>query len=102
MALGGGGARIYNQLADAFGLDLTFAELKILSTVVAVALKTGKEVAIQEGKVTDAIRATISVPGVFLPVELGPYQFVDGGLLINVPVDIVRQMGVDIEIVVEV
>ena len=50
----------------------------------------------------DAIRATISVPGVFVPVERGSYRLVDGGILNNVPADVVRDLGADIVIAVDV
>lgn len=96
------GVRIYNLLADTLGPDLTFADLNLPVAMLAVDVKTGKEVVIREGKVTDAVRATISVPGVFVPFDLPPYRLIDGGVLNNVPVDITHQMGAEIVIAVDV
>ena len=54
------------------------------------------------GDLTSAMRASISAPGVFAPVERDGRQLVDGGIADNVPVDIARSMGVDVLIVVDV
>jgi NTE family protein len=88
------GVRIYNLLADTLGPDLTFADLNLPVAMLAVDVR--------EGKVTDAVRATISVPGVFVPFDLPPYRLIDGGVLNNVPVDITHQMGAEIVIAVDV
>lgn len=96
------GTRILNQLADTLGPDLTFQDLKIPLAVMAVDLRTGREVMLAEGKVVDAIRATISVPGIFQPVELEPYLLVDGGTLDNVPVEAARKLGAEKVIAVDV
>jgi NTE family protein len=96
------GNRIYEELAENLGPDLTFADLRVPLAVVAVDMPTGREVVLREGNVIDAVRATISVPGVFIPVQLGPYRLVDGGVLNNVPVDVARAMGADVVIAVNV
>jgi NTE family protein len=49
-----------------------------------------------------ALRATTAVPGLFAPVEMDGQRLVDGGLLNNVPADVVRRMGVEIVIAVDV
>ena len=54
------------------------------------------------GSVAAAIRATISVPAIFEPIEFGDYRLVDGGMLNNVPVDVVRNLGADVVIAVDV
>ena len=54
------------------------------------------------GDLTTAMRASVSAPGVFAPVERDGRMLVDGGVADNVPVDIARQMGVDVLIVVDV
>jgi NTE family protein len=87
------GRRIYNFLADLIGESLTFADLKLPLAMVAVDILTGRDVVLQGGSVIDAVRATISVPGVFMPMDLGPYRLVDGGVLNNVPVDVARTLG---------
>lgn len=96
------GTRLYRQLASLIGEEMTFADLKIPSALMAVDLFTGREVVLSEGKVVDAIRATMSVPGVFEPVPRGDLLLVDGGILNNVPVDIVCQAGMQLSIAVDV
>jgi len=80
--------------------DTTFNELQIPLTVVATDLKTGESVQIREGKISDAIRASISLPFVFNPVKRGDRLLLDGGLSEPVPVRAVREMGADIVIAV--
>lgn len=96
------GARIYNYLAEKLGDTLTFADLAIPLGLVAVDVLTGREVILQKSWVVDAVRATISVPGFFEPVDYGPYRLVDGGVLNNVPVDVARRLGADFVIAVDV
>ncbi len=96
------GGRIYNLLAEVLGLDMTFADLQLPLAMVAVDARTGCEVILKEGKVVDAVRATISVPGVFLPVEQDNMILVDGGILNNVPTDVAHDMGADLVIAVDV
>ncbi len=86
------GRRIYNFMADLLGEDLTFADLRLPLAMVAVDIFTGREVVLQGGLVIDAVRATISVPGIFEPVDLGDYRLVDGGVLDNVPIDVARNV----------
>lgn len=82
--------------------DATFAEARIPLALVAVDLKSGEEVVMQEGKVVDALRATISVPGIFTPYTCNGKILVDGGVLNNLPADVVRQMGAEVVIAVDV
>lgn len=96
------GNRIYDLMAAKLGPHRTFASLRRPFAVVAVDTLTGREVVLQEGWVPDAVRATMSIPGIFAPVEIGPYRLVDGGLLNNVPVDVVRQLGGEFVIAVDV
>ena len=79
-----------------------FEDLDIPLTLTAVDLNSNQEVHISEGNVADALRATVSIPGVFLPVEHAGMRLVDGGLLNNLPVDIVRDMGADVILGVDV
>ncbi len=96
------GARIQAHLASLIGAERTFAELTTPLAIVASDMNSGREVVFQEGRVIDALRATMSVPGVFRPYELGPYRLVDGGILNNVPTDIVRRMGATVVIAQDV
>jgi NTE family protein len=79
-------------LQEFFG-DRTFSDLSIPCAVVAVDLKAGKEVHLHEGKLVDAILATVAVPGVFPPKRFGDTQLVDGAVLNPVPVSVARSMA---------
>src|SRR5580692_8130943 len=68
---------------------------------VATNLETGSKRIIADGDLTTAMRASMSVPGLFAPVEYRGELLVDGGLTDNLPIDIARSMGVDILIVVD-
>ncbi len=67
---------------------------------VSTNLSSGEEVVISEGDVIEAVRASISVPGIFTPVIRGEAVLVDGGLVNPVPVSVVRNMGADFVIAV--
>ncbi|HHY47510.1 MAG TPA: patatin family protein [Firmicutes bacterium] len=75
--------------------DKTFAELAIPFAAVACDLEEGTEVVLREGPVAEAIRASISIPGIAVPVRLGGRLLVDGAVLNRVPVNAVRAMGAD-------
>ncbi len=79
-----------------------FDHLPIAFRAVATDLETGEGVIINSGDLVTAMRASMSAPGVFEPVELNGHLLVDGGLYNNLPVDIARQMNVDVLIVVDV
>ena len=76
-------------------------DCKIPFVAVATDLKTGESVVLNKGKIAQAIRASISIPLVFKPVKIdGKRTLADGGLSAPVPVEIVRDMGADIVIAV--
>jgi NTE family protein len=79
-----------------------FDELPTPFRALATDLETGDGVTIDSGDLTSAMRASMSAPGVFAPVERDGRLLVDGGISENLPVDIARSMGVDILIVVDV
>ena len=78
-----------------------FSTLPIPYRCVAVDLVDGKEVVLSSGSLPMAMRATMSIPGVFAPVEWNGMMLVDGGALNNLPVDVVRDMGADVVICVD-
>jgi len=80
----------------------TFDDLRIPLTLVAVDINSGEEVHINTGSVPHAVRATVAVPGLLAPVEEDGMCLVDGGLLNNLPTDVVRDMGADIVLAVDV
>ena len=85
--------------------DTTFEDLRdrgISFAVVAADLDKEEPVYISEGRIDDAVRASMSIPGVFEPVCWGGRVLVDGGLMDNVPVDAARSLGARLVIGVEV
>ena len=80
----------------------SFDDLPTPFRAIATDLETGQEVVMGSGDLTSAMRASLSAPGVFAPVERGGRMLVDGGISDNVPVDVARAMGVDVVIVVDV
>ena len=79
-----------------------FDKLPIPFRAVATNMVTGKEVVFDSRPLYQAMRASMSVPGMFAPVELDGRILGDGGLVNNLPVDIVRAMGADIVIAVNI
>jgi NTE family protein len=79
----------------------TFAELEIPLAIVATELNSGKEFIFTEGDVAKAVRASISVPGVFIPYAMDDMLFIDGAVINPTPMDTVRNMGADIVIAVD-
>lgn len=77
---------------------LSFDDLPIPFRCVSTEIVSGEPYVFQNGSLSDAMRATMSIPGVFAPVRRGNQIFVDGGLLDNLPTDVVRKMGADVVI----
>ena len=78
----------------------TFDDLPIPFRAVATDIETGKRVVLDRGELAGAMRASMSVPGVFAPYSLDGKLLVDGGMSDNVPIDVAREMGADVVIVV--
>ncbi len=73
-----------------------FEDLPVPFSAVAVDLSSGKEVVFTSGPLARGVRASCSVPGVFEPLVEGEGVLVDGGLLNEVPADVVRRMGAEV------
>ncbi|MEJ2448507.1 MAG: patatin-like phospholipase family protein [Anaerolineales bacterium] len=82
-----------HQVLEGFLGGLNFSDLKIPLALTAVDLDEMKEVVIRQGSVLDAVMATIAIPGVFPPKELGNRILVDGMVLHAVPVSTARQIS---------
>ena len=78
----------------------SFDQLPIPFRCVGTDLVSGKEIVFENGSLAKAMRATMSIPGLFSPVRDGDKVYVDGGLVSNLPTDVVRKMGADIVIAV--
>ncbi len=79
-----------------------FDELPIPFRAIATDLESGKPYVIDHGNLGLAMRASMAVPGVFTPIEIDGKILVDGGVVNNLPVDVVKEMGADIIIAVDV
>ena len=91
--------RFEGLIRDTIGVE-DFRDLAIPLSTVAVDLTTGRQVVFNLGPIARAVRASCSVPGVFEPVQEGEGVLVDGGLLNEVPADVVRAMGADVVLAV--
>lgn len=89
---------IIDQYVLAYSEDRSFDTLPVPFRCVATDLVTGKPVVFKDGSIANALRATMSIPGVFAPIPVKAQVFADGGLLDNLPTDVVKQMGADIVI----
>lgn len=81
--------------------DRPIEELAVPFAAVATSLHTGAEVWLRRGSMLDAVRASISLPGLFTPVSWEESLLVDGGLANPVPVSLARAMGADVVIAVD-
>ena len=77
-------------------------ELNIPVSVVATDLMKGEKVIFTEGPIDEAVRASISIPGIFVPEKKNGKLLVDGGVIDRVPVSVVKEMGADLVIAVDV
>lgn len=79
-----------------------FSKLPIPFRAVAADIGSGQRVVLQQGDLALAIRSSMSVPGAFAPLRVDGHLLVDGGMVDNVPIDVVRDMGAGQLIVVDV
>ena len=79
-----------------------FDKLPIPFRAVATDIASGEKVVFSQGHLPQVIRASMSIPAVFAPVELDGRLLVDGGMVDNIPLDVARDMGVDVAIVVDI
>jgi len=86
------GKRIKSLVRSVLG-DLDFSDLKCPFACVATDIASGEEIVLTSGSVVDAVRASISIPGILMPVTLSGRYLVDGGLVNEVPVKTCRDLG---------
>lgn len=80
----------------------TFDGLPTPFRAVATDMETGQAVVMEHGDLAAALRASMSVPGVFSPLDVNGQLLGDGGLVNNLPVDVARRMGADVVIAVNI
>ena len=93
---------LFNDLCVGYQEEMDFNDLPIPFACVATDMITGDEVVLRSGSVPTAMRASMAIPGVFSPVTMDDKVLVDGGLVNNFPADVLKEMGADIIIGVEV
>ena len=93
--------RMEKWLVNNFG-DITFTELKTPFVAVATDLKTGNSVALSQGRLAPAICASCAVPGFIEPVSIDGKLLVDGSISDTVPVKVLRKMGAEYVIAVDI
>jgi NTE family protein len=81
--------------------EINIEDLCLPFCAVSTDLTTGNEITIKDGNVIEAVRASISIPGIFTPVKKKGTFLVDGGVVNPVPVSVVREMGADFVIAVD-
>jgi NTE family protein len=96
-----GGSRLADQLAKTVG-DVSIEELPVRFAAIATEIETGHEIWLTRGRLTDALRASYALPGIFPAVELGGRWLVDGALVNPVPVSAARALGARLVIAVNV
>ncbi|MDO5570708.1 MAG: patatin-like phospholipase family protein [Bacteroidales bacterium] len=99
------GRNVYNMLMDmtlGYHDSIDFLKLPIPFSCVSYNMVNGKEVVMNKGELATAIRSSMSIPGVFVPVELDSMLLIDGGVINNFPVDVVKKMGAEVIIGIDV
>jgi len=97
-----GGKKVKDLLRVVIGGDIKFSDLKIPLACVATDIMTGEEIVINQGSVLEAVRASFSIPVIFTVVKWKGRYLVDGGLVNPVPVSVLKRMGADFIIAVNV
>lgn len=89
---------LFQNLTIGYQDTIDFNQLPVPFACVAADSRSGKEFVFREGTLSEAMRASMAIPGMFSPVEKDSMLLIDGGIINNFPVDVVRKMGADIVI----
>lgn len=89
------GSKITEYLSKYIDKDLKIEDLPKPITIIATDYYSGGPVYFKTGNLLNAIRASISIPGIFTPVKNGDYLLIDGGVSNPIPVNVVKEMGAD-------
>lgn len=87
---------ILDRVALPYSELASFNDLPIPFACVATDLISAKPHVFRSGSLAEALRSTMSLPGIFTPVHSGDHIYADGGLLNNIPIDVAKEMGADI------
>jgi len=94
-----GGGRLAERLQETFG-RMMIDELPLRFAAIATEIGTGHEIWLTRGRLTDALRASYSLPGIFAPVRVGGRWLMDGALVNPVPVSAARALGARVVVAV--
>ncbi len=100
-----GGNNVYNLLTEltiGYHDSISFSSLPIPFSCVAFDMVSGNTVTLDQGYLARSIRASMSIPGAFEPVHMDEMVLIDGGITNNYPADVVKAMGAEIIIGVDV
>jgi NTE family protein len=102
LLLGQSAAKLLKLSTDVVAQVQSFDDLAIPYRAIATNLATAKAVVIKRGSITKAMSASAAVPGVLEPVNIDGQLLVDGGIANNMPIDVVKAMGADIVIAIDI
>ena len=88
------GRNLENIIIDTIE-NKSFEDLKIPLSIVTTNIESGEKVILGSGNLAKAIRASCSLPGIFIPIRINQKLLVDGGLIDSVPVRVAQEMGAD-------
>jgi len=91
---------IFDRIALPYSTIKTFDDLPIPFACVSTDLVSGKRQVFRSGSLAQALRSTMSLPGVFSPVRTDDKIFADGALLDNLPVDVAQEMGAELTLAI--
>jgi NTE family protein len=94
------GKKVHDYIAHLVG-GKTFNDTIIPLRIVTTNLGNGEQMILKKGSIARAIKASISVPGIFPPVKIEEHYLIDGGIVNPTPIDVVKRMGADIVIGVD-
>lgn len=95
-------ANLFSDLTMGYHDSIAFEKLPIPFACVAANVVNGDQIVFHQGVLSTAMRASMAIPGVFTPVRIDSMVLVDGGIVNNYPADVVKAMGADIIIGVDV
>ena len=99
------GQRVYQLMKDAtikYPSNINFDHLETPFRALATDTLTGEAYVLQDGDLAEAIRASMSLPGIFDPFEIDQHNFMDGSLRYNLAINVAKNMGYDIIIAIDV
>src|SRR5579863_9988197 len=99
---GHGVGLVLDRISFAYSTVSSFDDLPTPFRCVATDLLTGQAVVFHDGSLVQALRASMAIPGVFTPQELNGKVLADGGMVDNLPTDVVRQMNADVVIAFDI